>query len=405
TPRPDGGPVTITYFWGDGCPHCAELRPFLETLAASADVDLAAYEVWYDDANRDLFRRVADAHGIEPSGVPAVFVGGRAWIGDNTAVRQSISSTVAACVADGCTDVAQAVIEGRTPPPVTPEKTADTTGTVITLPLLGTHDVGGDSLVWATALIAFVDGFNPCSLWVLTVLLAMILRTGSRARLALIGGSYVATAAAVYGLFLVGLFGALTVVDYAWWIRVSVATFAAVFAVVNLKDYFWFGRGLSLAIPDRFKPRIVRSSRSLALEERQLPVVVAMTVAMAAGVSLLELPCTVGFPVVWSNLLADRGVAVSEYAFLLTVYLLVFLLDEMVIVAVAVTAMRIGRVEERHGRVLKLAGGVLMGSLAVVMLVDPGMLENVSGATLVFLAAAAITAATIVVHTGLRHIR
>jgi thiol-disulfide isomerase/thioredoxin len=58
------GGVTIYYFWGDGCPHCAALRPFLDELAARPGVELAPYEVWHDEGNRELFRRVAEAHGI-----------------------------------------------------------------------------------------------------------------------------------------------------------------------------------------------------------------------------------------------------------------------------------------------------------------------------------------------------
>ena len=375
--------ITISFFWGDGCPHCEALRPFLDELDARAGVDLAAFEVWYDADNRERFVRVAAAHGIEASAVPAVFVGGRAWIGDSDANRESIAATV------------EALLAGEPVPAAQPDGEDEE---VVDVPLVGRHDLAGDSLVWATALIALADGFNPCSLWVLTILLAMLLRTGSRSRVALIGGAYLVTAAAVYGVFLAGLFGALTVVDYSWWLRIGVAAFAFAFAAVNVKDYFWFGRGVSLTIPDRYKPRIARGSRSLAFEDRRLPAVLAMTVGLAAGVSLLELPCTAGFPVVWSNLLASRGTSDAEFALLLSIYLVIFLVDELVVFGVAVAAMRIGRVEERHGRLLKLGGGVLMGVLAVVMLVDPGLLERPAGAVAVFGVAAAITAATLLAH-------
>ena len=84
TPASETG-VTIYYFWGDECRHCAELRPFLDELAARPEVDLAAYEVWHYDANRGLFERVAKAHDISVDGVPAVFVAGGAWVGDSDA--------------------------------------------------------------------------------------------------------------------------------------------------------------------------------------------------------------------------------------------------------------------------------------------------------------------------------
>lgn len=400
------GSVTIHYFWGDGCPHCAALKPFLEKLAERPGVELARYEVWYDKDNRELFVSVADAFGIEASGVPAVFIGDKVWIGETEEYRRQMAATADEYLAGerAYTDVAGDVIRGGEPPKQPEKPKSDRGGTTINLPLFGSHDVGGDSLVWATALIAFVDGFNPCSLWVLTVLIAMILRTGSRTRLTLVGGTYLTSAALVYGIFLVGLFSALSVVDYRWWIRASVAVFALGFAAINIKDYVWFGRGLSLTIPDRLKPRIARRTRTLAFENRSFPVVLGATAAIAAGVSLLELPCTVGFPVVWTNILADRGVGNAEYAFLLAIYLIIFLIDEIAILAAAIVAMRIGRLEERHGRVLKLVGGMLMAVLGVVMLVDPSLLEDVKGAAVAFVAAAALTAAALLATVGARRL-
>ena len=400
TPAAESG-VTIYFFWGDGCPHCEAVRPFLDELAARPGVELEAFEVWYDADNRDRFAQVAAAHGTEASGVPAVFAGGGWWVGDSEYNRAAIRRTVERCAAGGCPDVAGAVLAGAVPPGPAPAAGDDGESTTVDVPLVGRHELGGDSLVLATALIALADGFNPCSLWVLTVLLAMVLRTGSRRRLALIGGSYLVTAAAVYGLFLAGLFGALTVVEYSWWLRGGVAAFALAFAAVNVKEYFWFRRGVSLTIPERAKPGIARRSRSLALEHRRLPAVVALTAGLAAGVSLLELPCTAGFPVVWSNLLAARGTSDAEFAGLLAVYLAIFLVDELAVFAVAVTAMRIGRVEERHGRVLKLGGGILMALLAFAMLVDPGLLETVAGAVGVFALAAAGTAGILLLDRGL----
>jgi drug/metabolite transporter (DMT)-like permease len=67
--------------------------------------------------------------------------------------------------------------------------------------------------------------------------------------------------------------------------------------------------------------------------------------------------------------------------------------------------MRIGRLEERHGRVLKLGGGMLMGLLGIVMLVDPGVLEDVTGAAIVLGAAAALTATAIALHAGATRLR
>jgi cytochrome c biogenesis protein CcdA len=270
------------------------------------------------------------------------------------------------------------------------------------VPFAGEVDADAMGLLPATALIAFVDGFNPCSLWVLSVLLAMLLRTGSRRRIAVVGGAFLVTTAAVYGLFIAGVFSAMSYVGYLAGIRWAVALLALTFAAVNIKDYFAFKKGFSFTIPDRFKPRIYRGGRGLMDENRSLLAVTGAAVVMALGIALVELPCTAGFPVVWSGLLTDAGVSGSEFAGLLSVYLGIYLLDEVVLFAAVVVTLRIARFQERHGQVLKLVGGMVMLALGIVMLTNPALMNTISGTIAVFLAAAAATA---VVHLVTRRVR
>ncbi len=65
--------VIIYFFWGDGCPHCARAKPFLEELAKTyPEVEVRAYEVWYVDENLELFKKMAAAYGFEPTAVPTI---------------------------------------------------------------------------------------------------------------------------------------------------------------------------------------------------------------------------------------------------------------------------------------------------------------------------------------------
>ena len=95
--------------------------------------------------------------------------------------------------------------------------------------------------------------------------------------------------------------------------------------------------------------------RSVAAD-RGLPAVIAGTVALAVGVSLLETPCTAGLPLLWTSLLADAGVSTATAAGLFAIYMAVFLLDELIVFGVAVFTLRAAKLQERHGRLLKIVG-------------------------------------------------
>ncbi len=101
-------PVRIIFFWGDGCPHCAEAKPFLEALINKyPSAELRAYEIYNNEANRDLFSQVAKAHGFEPRYVPTILIGEHYWEGYNRVLNTEIESALADCLNNGCPDSAK----------------------------------------------------------------------------------------------------------------------------------------------------------------------------------------------------------------------------------------------------------------------------------------------------------
>jgi thiol-disulfide isomerase/thioredoxin len=384
---PGTEPLVITHFWGDGCPHCATQRVFLDELVERhPQVVIDAYEVWYDAGNHARFEAMAIAHGIEPSAVPATFLAGRTWIGFSAAVGREIEATV----------LAELSRRGLGPSPG-PEATEETEASV-DLPFVGPVSLAGQSLVVATVLVAFVDGFNPCSLWVLSVLLAMMLHARSRARLLAVGLTFLLVTAAIYGLFIVGLFSALAWIGFLSWAQLVTALVVLVFATVAIKDYFWFGRGISFTIPEHRKPAIFRDSRNLMQAQRPLLGIVAGTVVLAAGVALIELPCTAGLPILWTGIVTEQGVAGGQFVLLLGLYLLVYLLDELLVFGAVLATLRMARVEERHGRILKLVSGIVMLTLAATLVIAPATLNSLPGTLAVFGAALGTTLAVLLLH-------
>jgi len=348
----------LVVFYGEGCPHCAEQHEFLHELEQRwPQLQVQRYEVWRETTHHWHFREMAQAHGIEAGSVPTLFLDGQVWVGHSPAIAADVERAVRELLADA-------------DPSGTDEGQATTTRFLIPVPGLGEVDLSQQSLLLGTALIALVDGFNPCSFWVLTLLLGLVIHSGSRRRVALVGSVFLLTTTAVYGGFMLGVFSVLSYVLYLSWVQWLVAGMALLFGLVNVKDYFWYQRGLSFTISEKHKPGIYRSLRQvMASSQGSVIALVSATVAMALGIALVELPCTAGFPVLWAALLADQNVSTAGFAGLLSLYLLIYLLDEAVVFVMAVATLRLGRFEERHGRLLKLVGGLVMLSLALALFV------------------------------------
>ncbi len=245
-------------------------------------------------------------------------------------------------------------------------------------------DVGNLPLFLSTFIIAFVDGFNPCSLWVLTFLLGMVVMTGSRKRILLVGITYLTVASAMYGLFILGLINFLSYITYLLWIRIVVALIASLFAIVNIKDFFFYKKGLSFTIPDSYKPKIYRQARDLRKESVSTWQLMTGAAVMALGITLVELPCTAGFPMIWSSIMSTHTLDTGTFTMLFLLYILVYLLDELIIFFSVVFTLKASKFEEKHGRFLKLLGGIIMLALAAVLVFNPILLNDIGGTLVVF---------------------
>lgn len=364
--------LRLVVFWSVDCPVCLRQKPWLDALAAAhPDLVVEAHEL-SSAAARARFEAMAAVHGIPPAHVPTLFLDGRVWVGDTQAIRAEIAAAVA----------------GGTGPPEAP----------VRLPL--GLDAATAPILALTLAIAFVDGFNPCSLWVLTLLLGLVVNSGSRRRILLVGITFLATTATLYGAFIAGVFGLMQFVAHLDWLRWAVAALALAVGLINVKDFLWSRAGVSLSIPEARKPAIYRGLRGLGTRPLSTPALIGTTLAMAAGIALVELPCTAGFPVLWSGLITDRGIAGAQFWALLGAYVLVYLSIELAVFLAAIVTLRMGRLTEAGGRLLKLYGGTIMIALALALVLRPGLMHDLGGTLVLFLAAGAVAG---LLHLAGRH--
>src|SRR6056297_1266210 len=390
--------ATLHVFKSATCPHCNAQREFTDKLANdNPNVEVRYYEIMATREHHDLLRAMSDAHDIKPGSVPMVFLGGSVWVGDTPQIREEIEQRLQACQEIGCPDSRQLSFAQQP----AAGQSQDAVDAAIDIPLLGTIDLSYQPLLLSTAIIAFVDGFNPCSLWLLTILIALVLHSGSRKRVVIVGSVFLVTTAAIYGLFIVGVFSILAYATYLPWMYWIVALFALTFGLVNVKDYFWFKRGFSFTIDDKYKPGIYQKFRGLMTNGRSPLALGAATAVMAAGIALIELPCTAGFPVIWSGIVSAHSVSAAAFFGLLVAYLAIYLLDELVIFFIAVAKLRIEKFQEGQARALKLVGGVVMIALAIVLVADPDIMSQAGPAIGVFVLAFAVSGLIILVHRKL----
>ena len=210
---------------------------------------------------------------------------------------------------------------------------------------------------------AAIDSINPCAIGVLILMISVILGGHkSVGKMLLLGGLYILAIFVTYllaGLGLLYFLGSipLFVTEY---ISITVGTLIVLFGLVEIKDYFWYGRGFSLSIPAVFANKIHKLSKNITIPG------VILTGVFVAGV---ELPCT-GAP--YLAIITVLSLNFDFIAFLMLVlYNIVFVLPLLVILILVAAGTKLPAIkawkQEARG-FMRLAIGLLLVGLGWLLI-------------------------------------
>ena len=374
--------VHLYFFWSQSCHHCEAARPFVEGIARERPwVIVHSLEVSHNRDNAQRFVDLAQSLGQAAEVVPTFIACAHMDVGWDGADR-----TGAALLQrlDSCRMQAQS----GTSPAAAPAIAAPNE---LHLPLFGDMAADSLSLPVLTLVLAGLDAFNPCAFFVLLFLLSLLAHQKDRRRMFAIGAVFVLTSGLMYFAFMAAWLNLFQILGALTWITVAAGVVAIVIGLINVKDFFAFGRGVTLSIPESRKPDIYRRARAI-LGAENIAAMLAATAVLAIAANLYELLCTAGFPMVYTRVLSMNELsAAARYAFL-GLYNLIYVIPLAAIVLAFIGTLGARKLSEREGRLLKLMSGVMMLGLGVMLVLAPQRLNSLAASATLLAVAVGITA-------------
>ncbi len=238
-----------------------------------------------------------------------------------------------------------------------------------------------------TVVLALFDGFNPCAFAVLAILLSLLTYSKSRTMMTLIGLIFILTSGVMYFLFIMMILTLRTEMlsGYQHVMRLAVGAVALVAGLINLKDFFWFKKGVSLTISEQRMGHLTRKMKEVtdgikdADTGWKILLAVLGTISLAIIVNFIELGCTLILPVQYIEvLITNYGENLTVYHMLYTaLYCAVYIIPLLVILGSFLYTFKSDRMTEREGRVLKLVSGSIMVALGLILIFVPELLAFV----------------------------
>jgi hypothetical protein len=199
----------------------------------------------------------------------------------------------------------------------------------------------------------------------------------SRKKLFLVGGTFVFFSGFIYFIFMAAWLNIFLLTGKIAAVTMAAGTIALFIALINIKDFFYFRKGVSLVIPEKAKPGLFARMRKL-LKTASLPSVILGTLVLAAAANMYELFCTAGFPMVYTRLLTLHNLTKVHYYLYLVLYNVIYVIPLALVVLFFAVTLGAKKLTERQGQVLKLVSGMMMLCLGAVLLAKPELLNNIT---------------------------
>ncbi|MEM4245221.1 MAG: cytochrome c biogenesis protein [Candidatus Nanoarchaeia archaeon] len=346
--------VCVIYFYGQECSKCAEIKPYIEEIEQKykGQIHLHKLELYHNLENYQIYNKYCNIENIplQQRGVPLVAIGNKFFMGTSQ-IKEGLEPAIQ-----------EAIQKGENTCPLPDDMTCSGlqyNQTDVSPVIPGLKEKITPAVV---VLAGLTDGINPCAFAVLIFLLTFLIEISStKRRMIKAGVVYIAAVYVTYFLAGLGLLAAIQVTGLTKIIVKVAAVLAIVMGAINVKDYFWYGKGISLQIPE---------SRKGTIQKWVFRANIPAAIVLGFLVSMFELPCTGGIYLAILAMLANTVTKTTAIYYLL-VYNFMFVLPLIIILLAVTFGMKAEHIEswrQKKRNWMRLAMGLVLIGLGLALL-------------------------------------
>ena len=375
--------VDIYFFYGDGCPHCAaEERFFESSLKNNDDVVIHKYQVWNDADNSKLLQDVADLLDVPAYGVPYTVIGDDVISGyqDDTTTGEEIRSYINIYKNKEYTDrVGEFIRTGNKLPKKDPTNVVKPTEKKktekVSFKVFGkkiTVNPKTVSLPLIAVVLGFIDGFNPCAMWILIFLITMLFNMKNKKKMWILGLTFIITSGLVYLVFMIFNSLILYFVPKRSILTLFIALVALGAGIFNVNNYVKsLSKDDGCEVVDNKKRKKIIDRIIKITSSKKFIIAMLGIMLLAASVNIIELMCSIGMPLLFTSILSMNDLSGFKYFMYMIIYIIFFLLDDIVIFAISMKTLKVTGISTKYTKYSHLIGGIIMLLIGILLLIKP----------------------------------
>ena len=370
--------VNLYLFYSNTCPHCeAEMELLDELQEDYNNLKIYKYEI-SENENSLLLSKVSDMFNINVTGVPFTVIGEKTFFGyseENS--KKKFIGTIEYYSSHGYTDKIGEYLGNSLPTyevnnsDITVDEYIKDYGEyTFSIPLIGEVNTKDMALPIIAIIMGFIDGINPCAMWVLLFLISMLIGMNDRKKMWILGSAFLLTSAFIYFLIMLAWLNIAVVVTKITVIRLVIAIIALLGGFYNLYSLTKNNEDGCNVTTKKDRKKILERIKKFT-SEKSLILSLIGVIALAISVNLIELACSAGLPVMFTQILAINSLSKVQYISYILLYILFFLIDDLIIFIIAITSMKVSGMSVKYGKISKLIGAMLLIIIGLLLILKP----------------------------------
>ena len=347
----EDGKVNIYFFHKTSCPHCKKEGKLLDSLEQKYEnINVYRFEVSGNSQNAKYLDEVKKLFDETSGGVPYTVIGTETFLGYNSYVGEKFEKTIQNYLGI--------------------KKETEQEKATFNLPILGKTDAKEVSIPFVAILLGVIDGFNPCAMWVLLFLINMFIDMKDKKKMFILGYAFLFTSALVYFLSMLGISVVLNVTAVKQ-IQILIALVALVAGVLNIRTYIKTKNDTGChVVDDKKRKKMVKRVIKITKQESLFLALIGV-IALAASVNLVELACSLGFPAIFSEILALNNVTGALRILYLIIYVFFYMIDDLIVFTIAVSTFTIAAKSTKYTKYVNLIAGIIMILIGTLLIFKP----------------------------------
>ncbi len=369
--------VKLYLFYNYDCPHCADEKVYLNQLDEEYDnLEIIKYEVKKDETNKELLSDFLKKQEWDINAVPITIIGTNYFVGYNddigTKIRCAINYYSDTPHRDlvgeylGTSDVREDLIDEFDP-----------NSCKFTVPIIGEVNPKNISLPLVSIVIGLVDGFNPCAMWVLLFLISLMIGMKNRKRMWCLGIAFLLSSAIVYFAFMMAWINVAGMFTSSKIIEILVSIVALLGGSINLYHFIKEVRAkdIGCSVTNNTKKKKIMVRAKEIVTENSFLLALGGVIILAVSVNIIELACSAGLPILFAQILAMNDLSSTQTLFYNILYIIFFLIDDIIVFIIAMTTMKITGISNKYNKYAHLVGGIIMLLIGLLMIINPSILK------------------------------